>query len=933
MKLKFLFITLLFTALGFSQGNGTVKGTVTDKDMNNQTLPFASVTIKGSPIGTNTDENGSYSLKIPAGSHILVFGFLGYESVEVPITIKDGETKTINQALASTSVLLEDVVIEKTVSREKESALLLDQKNAVEIKQNIGAQEMARKGVSDVATAVSKTTGISKQEGSGSVYVRGLGDRYNLSTMNGLPLPSNNPSRKNIQLDIFSADIVEYIGIDKTYTPKNYGDFAGANIDIASKVYKGDGFFDISIGTGVNTNAVNQDKFYLQDGPSFTGFSNQKQPNNPLSGYNFTTNWNRETQVPVNSSISLKGGDSYDVGEEGRLNFFTVGSFDSEYGYREGVGRSNVTAQGIARKDLYSRFYTYATNTTLMGNVNYKINMNHSVKFNSVFINSTSQRMEEYDGIIDIYDNSPNGGGFIRRSTFDRTALYINQLLGNSRFTDQLDLDWGVSYNIVNNVIPDRMQNTLMPVDNNGDLTVKTVSDLANSDNHRYFQDLNENEAAANIFANYKFDKGTDDLYKGKISAGYSGRYKTVDFEATQYNFVLSPTLPQPVVERNDIDAYFNQANLDAGLFSIATFRGGLGSPNALRPQTYEGDQTIHAGLVSVEYSFIPQLTIIAGARVENIVQNIEWSTAVDPLGGEEKFNQTKFLPSLSAKYEINDKQNLKFAASKTYTLPQFKERAPFQYEEVLQIYVGNEFLYPSTNYNFDLKWEYFPDSNEIISATVFGKYIQDPINEVTIASATNDVSYVNTGDRATAIGGEVEMRKDIFNFKHGEDSMLNNALSFGANATYMKTTQDFSSEKVVNETDYTIFFTNDKGSLTGASDWLVNADVSYFYEFKKEKNLMATLAYNYYSDRLFAIGTNNTGDIVDKAVGTLDFIFKSDISKNLSVGLSLRNILDPKVERVQVLDKDLSTVDESEVNLLSYRKGMFAKLSVTYHF
>ncbi|MCR5860906.1 TonB-dependent receptor [Flavobacterium sp. J372] len=203
MKRQILFILLLITTLGFAQQKGTLTGTITDKDMNNETLPFASVSIKGTGIGENTDENGKYSLEVPAGSHVLVIAFMGYETVEVPFTIAAGETKTINRSLTSGSVTMEEVVIQATVNREKESALLMEQKNATEIKTNIGAQELTRKGVSDAAAAVTKVSGISKQEGNSGIFVRGLGDRYNGTFLNGLPLPSNEPENKNIALDLF----------------------------------------------------------------------------------------------------------------------------------------------------------------------------------------------------------------------------------------------------------------------------------------------------------------------------------------------------------------------------------------------------------------------------------------------------------------------------------------------------------------------------------------------------------------------------------------------------------------------------------------------------------------------------------------------------------------------------------------------------------
>ena len=200
MKLKLIVAFLFITVFSYAQNKGIIAGTLTDKDLNNESLPFANVSIKGTNIGVTTDETGKYTISVDAGSYTIQFSFLGYETVEEKVEVKAGETVTINKALGSGSYQLKDVVIQNTVNREKETALLAEQKKAVEIKQSIGAQEMSRKGVSDVATAVTKTTGITKQEGSGNIFVRGLGDRYNSTTMNGLPIPSNNPDKKNISL-------------------------------------------------------------------------------------------------------------------------------------------------------------------------------------------------------------------------------------------------------------------------------------------------------------------------------------------------------------------------------------------------------------------------------------------------------------------------------------------------------------------------------------------------------------------------------------------------------------------------------------------------------------------------------------------------------------------------------------------------------------
>ena len=919
MKLRFLLLSLIFATTIFAQ-NGTVTGTILDKEFNNEPLPFVNIVIKGTKQGASTDENGKYSISLKPGNYTLVIGYLGYETKEIPFTLKANEKKVINHTLEASGVQLQDVEIVQVVSKEKESALLQEQQKAVEIKQSIGAEEISKKGIGDVAAAVAKTSGISKQEGSGDIFVRGLGDRYNSTTMNGLPLPSNNPSTKNMSLDVFSTDIVEYIGIDKTFNYKNYGDFAGANVDIVSKTYKGSGMIEAGSGMNANSNAISQNKFYLQDGPKFNGFSNQPIPNNPLASYNFTTSWNKQSATPVGSSFYIRGGDSYSVGSNGKLSFFINTSFDNGYNYKEGARRGSVNTQAIAGKDFFRQSYEYNTSSNAMANINYKINSNHNIKFNSMYINSTSQKHEEFRGIIDIFDAAPDGGGFVRRSTFDRTSLFINQLLGNHTLSDRVNFDWGISYNMMTNVIPDRMQNTFVPLDDdNPNTSPLIVSNLNKSDNHRYYQNMTDDELAGNFTLTYKFGKREDNTYKGKLIAGYSARYKEINFDATQFNFKINS---QEIINLNNIDGYFNQNSFNLGYFDIQTFRGGLSTANALNPQNYNGQQIISAGFGAIEYQFTPKLFVIAGFRSEFIIQDIFYSTSLKT--GKKLTDTVEYLPSLTAKYEVNEKQNIKFAASKTYTLPQFKERAPFLFEEVGQSFFGNENLYNSTDYNFDLKWEIFPKNGEVISFTGFGKYIQNPINQVTVASATNDISWVNSGEKAIGLGIEGEWRKSIISRENSTTGEKTN-LGFGLNVSYLYTNQDLDTQKVIVENPgISVAFTNQESRLSGASDLLINTDLSFNKEFKNDKSLTATLAGGYFSDRIYALGVTEKGDLVDSEVITVDFILKFNLSKNIGLGFNARNLTDPTIERKQ---------DIQDIVVDSYKKGRNFSVSMKYSF
>ncbi len=912
MKSKLLVLLIIFCSFSYSQSKGTISGIIREKSDSKSPIAFVNVKLKGTNIGVTTDEKGLYTLTVNPGNYIVEFSSIGFTTEEEAVKVNSGETAIVNRSLKASGVQLSDVVVKKVASREKETAILLEQKKAVEMKQSIGAQEMSRKGASNVAAALAKTTGITKQEGSGNIYVRGLGDRYNSTTMNGLPLPSNDPSKKNIKLDIFNTDVVESVGIDKTFNVKNYGDFGGANIDIVSKNQKARKNLDFGIELGMNTQAINQDHFYLQDGPKKHGFSNITYPSDPFSGYNFNTKWNTQLATPINYAFYARGGKSIDIGDEGKFSFFTSISFDNDYSYKKGLLNGGVNTEGVARRQFSFESFAYATNTTGIANLNYKINQNNNIALNSIIINSSSQDQNEYYGIIDIFDIAADGGGFIRRSNFDRTTLYVNQLLGNHNFGEKWNLKWGVSYNKVKNVIPDRMVNTLIPLNGQNNLNIRQISDNNDSENHRFFQNLNDDELALNISADYKFGEIVEEQAKGIFTIGYSTRLKKVSFEAIQFNFDINTTIIQPVVDVKNIDGYFNQTNFTNDLFKIKTFNGGL------KPQTYDGKQDIQAGFLSISYKFNPKFTVVIGTRAEYIIQNIDWGTNLGK--GNNGFKPLKWLPSTNLKYELTEKQNLKFAASKTYTLPQFKERAPFQFENVGEIFFGNPKLYISTNYNADIKWEYFPKSNEVISLTVFTKTIQNPINEITVASATNDISFVNTGNKATIFGAEFEIRKNIFETK-GEDKQ---SLNFGFNASYMNSNQDFNTQKVIDETDLNVFFSKQKGRLTGASDLLCNADISYSKKISKGKNIQATMLYNFFSDRIYALGTGGRGDLVDKAVGTLDLIIKSKLSKNISCGLNMKNITNPSIERIQ---------EDQNVLVERYKKGVNLRLSFGYEF
>lgn len=918
MKLKFLFIALLFCSLGFAQSKGTIKGTVTDKDMGNEPMPFVSVAIKGTSIGTNTDENGKYALSVPAGNHTLVFGFLGYETVEIPVTIAAGETKTIDRALASTSIEIGEVVIERTVNREKESALLLEQKEAVVITQSIGAQELTRKGVSDAAAAVTKVTGISQQEGNSGIFVRGLGDRYNSTMLNGLPLPSNEPENKNIALDLFSTDIIQNVGISKIYIPEIYGDLGGANVDITSKEHSGPSALVVEASSGLNNQAFNSD-FKIADNVNKTGFYNTATPTS-IRDYQFTSRWSpAQESKPVNAGFGITGGTSFDISEESKINVFATANYGNGYTYRNGFQRIVSNDNSNILTDFYDvNKYEFSTKTTLLANVAYKINNKNTIKLNSVFVNSSKVSVNEYDTFIGQGDDRFE---FNRQTLTEQNKLFVNQALGKHSFTDRINMDWGASFSTVNADMPDRITNNIILQDNG----LYTFNTAAPTTNNRYFQYIDEKEIAGRASASYKLFKTEDENHKGKVTIGYNGRVKSRDFEATQFNFRVSQA-ESIFIDRNNIDTFLNPGNQSLtqnvpGTFFISTSR-----LLNLKPFTYNGDLSVHAGFVNFENSPTDKFTYTLGLRADKVLQELEWDTNF-PIAGADfedaKIDELYLLPSATIKYGLTDTQNLRAAVSKTYTLPQFKEKAPFRYEGVGENSLGNPFLKPSDNYNVDIKWEMFPKGDEVISAGVFGKYIKNPISQVLLNSVLNDNTYVNAGEYAYVAGIEFEIKKTLWQI---DEENRKHTLSVGANATLMHSKQELDTEKVAADTNNTLSvnFNDTNDALQGASPLLLNADIT----FRKDSgNFRPTVSVvgNYFHDRIYSLGSFERGNIVEKGIMMLNFVSNTTIGEKLTIGFTVENILNSKIRRVQ-------ENKEGDIDTYNFKAGIDFTLGIKYN-
>ena len=922
-KLLWSFIFLI-TALSWAQETGTIEGTLTDKETDNQPLPFANILIKGTTKGATTDFDGKYIISnITVGTYTVEFSFVGYEKVEVPnVKVEVDKFTNVSTALGASAAALDEVIIKVQTSREREEALLLEQKNSVTITQTIGAEELARKGVSSAEGAVAKLSGITKQDGVKNVFVRGLGDRYNTTSLNGLPLPSEDPEYKNISLDFFASGIIQSVDVNKTFLPGTFGgDVGGANINIRSKELSGTDELYLKLGSGLNTRAYNSD-FLTIDGTNLLGTKLKKEsPITSFQQYDFRNSFDpnsADSQINYDGSIGL--GKRWNIGDN-RLSALFIGTIDTDYSYKEGnISTYNSAGNQGQNQDFKRSDYGISQLASL--NLDYRFN-NNRITLNNMIIRQVGQSVGEYLGENPSVSDQSELEDFTRRQQTNKNNLFVNQLITQFYINEKIDLNLSGSYNFTRGSEPDRRTNSFIRRMNDNEDFYRVAVGSAGL-NNRFYSDLEEDEVAGTASVDYKLGDA-EETSKSKITIGYNFRDTQRTFNFVQYSFQFKQ---QYQVDLNNVDALFNQERLDAGDFEIYTNRGRYSNDPALeqarlRPGYYTGDKTIHAGFADAVYDFSEDFTLSGGLRFETIDQIVEFDTQLassvnNPNTDPGTINKQYFLPSINVKYNFTDDQILRFAASKSYILPQFKEVAPFLYEDVSFSSQGNPNLLPSDVYNFDLKYELYPSSSEVLSITGFYKLINDPINRIRVNSAANDLSYVNVGN-ANVAGLEVELRKNLFK---SDNDTSSKEFQLGLNASYLYSTQKLLD---VDSDELTVRFTNDKDALEGASPVLVNGDLTYNYE-KNEFSITSSFVGNYFSNRIYSLGTAGNENLVEQSRISLDFVNSINFSDHLSLSLKARNLLDPNYEITQ-------EVNDNDLNVSSYKRGLTISAGLAYSF
>lgn len=873
--------------------NVNIKGQIKDSD-SKEPLIGATVQIIGSSMGAVTDIDGNFQLAgVEDGIYDIEIKYVGYKTVvKRQIKIEDNRIVTLDFELKADTQMLSDVTVVAKANRESESVTLLEQKKSIVAVQSVGAKELSRKGVGDAQGAVTKVSGISKQEGVKNVFVRGLGDRYNLTTLNRFPIPSEDPEYKNIALDFFSTDIIQSVDVNKTFGGTMASDVAGAGINISSKELVGRSELKASVSAGANTNVMRSGVMQM-NGVNAFGFAQSSEPEADLNAYSFHNSLDpSKKNAPVNQSYMLSGGKEWNWGTD-VFSVYMVGSHDKKYAYYDEEVRNSITS-GDLSQDMKGDISKIETSQLLMAGLNYRHSDKLHMQYDLMMVHAARESVGDYWGMDADFQSSDTYEGFMRRQQVNDNRLLVNQLSGVWKFAPKWSLDAGISYNKIKGMEPDRRINNL----------VKTAGGYVpmkgTGVQQRYFSELNEDDINLRAGFTYKLP----DAYGSEFSSvnfGYTGRLVNDGFSATEYDLSV---IRQQSFDATDVkfDCYYNQGNLDKGFFM-----------QDRNQDEYDVDKKIHSAYAEATYQLSEHFIANVGVKYDNVNLGVNYRVNRGGTKGSQSIDKDYVLPSVNLRYNFNDKHALRFGASKTYTLPQAKEISPYRYISVSFNSQGNPDLKPSDNYNADLKWDFYLSGSELFSIGAFYKYIKNPISRIEVASAGGFLSYENIADHATVAGAEIEFRKDLFSRKTAEEI---HKLTFGVNGAYTYTHAKVSLATV-----------STGSQLEGAAPWIVNSDLSYQLQ-KGKYNLTSTLVFNYFSDRIYTIGTEGFQDIMEKGIPTLDFVLSAKMGNRFSLSMKAANLLNASHQLTRK-----GNADNREVVLSKYKKGVNLSLGISYEF
>jgi outer membrane receptor protein involved in Fe transport len=863
-----------------AQGTGRIVGRVVDAEQGNP-ISGAELEVVGAETRDISALDGRYALQsVPAGLVSIRVRMIGFAPKQVTgIVVPTGGTAAQDISLAASAVQLAEIAVTAEAERGSVNQALEEQRNAPNIVNAISAEQISRSPDGDAGAAVQRVSGVTVQEGK-YVLVRGLGERYTTTSLNGARIPSPEPERKVVPLDLFPSGLLEGITTSKTFTPDQPGDFSGAQVNLKTREFPAGRVLNFSVSAGLNDAATGQNVFKAPTvGSEWAGFAgDERQLPDPIRAagnfgglgqdqLNQFIGMFRNAWSARNADGSANGGFGASLGGEDPVFGQPIGylaSFNYSYGQeiREDETRGLVVCDAIDCSRV-RRFNTYfgsaARNSVLWGglfNLSTRLGSSSKISFNNTYSRTADNEGSFLTG--DSEEFQQFGRLQISRLTFTARSVRSHQLQGEHLFGDRNFIDWMVTHSNVQRDEPDRSDLAYGTEVNGTAVTPYWMGTPRSA--IRTFSEVDETGWDLGGSVRRMFGSLSRPLTV-KIGGAFRDVNRDADTRAYDIN---NRTLSQAELTAAP-ETIFDGSYAQQGRLSM------FANANAGR---YQAEDRIIAGFAQTEIPLTGRLWLVGGARVESWRLNVDTRTvtgAVVPA----RPRKTDVLPALSLTYHLTDDQNLRLSGTQTLARPEYRELSPVPYFEQIGLLTtfGNPDLSRTLIQNLDARWEWFPRPGEVISLGVFAKWFDQPIERVIIPQAgTLANSFVNA-DGANNYGVELEVRKGLDMLAAG----LARFTAF-ANATLIQSEIDLG--------DNAAGLTSSQRPMAGQSEYVVNAGLTY------TNGLSATLLYNVAGRRIYEAGAGGLPDSYEEARHLMDASLQFPIAGTLSGRADAKNLL-----------------------------------------
>ena len=871
---------VLSAAAGFGQEpeeTGTVRGVVRD-GFNGMPLPAAPITVVSTGKTAFTELDGAFRVEAPAGPQEIRVTFSGYGERVVPVVVAAGDTVRLEVVLEMAR-FTEEVVVTAEVQEAElftAEAQMVERQKAAAITDNLASEEMRENADSNAASAMKRVTGLTVVDNQ-YVFVRGLGERYSNTTLNGAVLPTTEPDKRVVPLDLFPTGLIESVSVVKSYLPDKPADFSGGLVEIDPLSFPQEPVLRFSMSQGMNTRTSFRDGLgYPGGGRDWLGFDDGARslpaaiPDSRVvragrfttagftpseletMGESFANVWSPETTpVRQNQSYSFVAGNSWDrLGAIVSLTWSESHQSQQEDRTFYAVSAGDLEIQNDYDFDLT----TSRTSTGLVGNLAYRFSGDHRVALENFYTHNSKNEARVFEG----YNNDVGEEIRNTRLFWVEETIFSSTLSGEHRLPAlrSSQLEWKATYSRAVRDEPD-LRETLYEYN-------PAVEDFVLADESqsgfRMFNDLDDEVREVGFDWSAFFTQW--DGLPAMLKFGPQLTLRERDFGSRRFR--LNPRVAGLVDLTGTPEEIFTPAH--------------IGPAYELREETrptdtYGAEQTVTAAYGMVDLPLSRNLRIIGGVRLERSTQQVDtfdpFSTTAEVITAS--LEDTDLLPGVNAVLALSERTNLRGSYSHTVNRPEFRELAPFEFTDVVggRAVVGNPDLQRALIRNVDLRLETFPGAGEVLAASVFYKDFSNPIERIVQPTAQLRTSYTNALGARNA-GVELESRARAGRFTGSVNyTYVRSQIELEAAAGQVQTSLD--------------------RPLAGQSAQVFNlsADLDL-----PEIDGSLRILYNYFGDRIVDVGSLGMPDIYEEGRGVLDAVFSKSFA-SWSLRAAFDNLLD----------------------------------------